>query len=461
MVGTNIQTRSWASPNFEIQRLMIMYFMSRARKIQQPFLASGIVQQFALMRVGAIQTVFNPFPRWHLGPSPKRDRWSPEARFIEAAHNGDVGKIKKIAKELDVRGHGIPVTVANTTYMGMNALHAAAGCGSFSVFQYLVEEVKMDADLPDTAQQFTPVAHAVTNGNLPAVKYLIDHGADVHQQRAKGNITLLHAAAVHGYSEIVKFLLVRGADVHAISDLGTALADAAIRGFPSIVKILLEHNADPNKASCQFGLLSMALQKSSISWVKLLIQGGANVSGDSPQDNLLVKAAEKGLTEAIKCLLEAGANPNVPSTFGRLPIELAAEYGTREDVEILFPFTSPISTVANWSVDGIISHVKMEIKQLEDEKFVKERVSDLKRQADEAFKNQDYLNASVLYTQALKMDNFDAKLLSNRSLCWLRMGDGQRAFDDATKCKRLRPKWAKAHYREGAALMFMKGGDGT
>jgi hypothetical protein len=55
----------------------------------------------------------------------------------------------------------------------------------------------------------------------------------------------------------------------------------------------------------------------------------------------------------------------VPQQYGRLPIELAAEYGTREDVEILFPFTSPISTVANWSIDGIISHVKMEIKQLE------------------------------------------------------------------------------------------------
>ena len=59
----------------------------------------------------------------------------------------------------------------------------------------------------------------------------------------------------------------------------------------------------------------------------------------------------------------AKASP-VPQQFGRLPIELAAEYGTREDVEILFPFTSPIS-MENWSVDGIISHVKMEIKQLE------------------------------------------------------------------------------------------------
>ncbi|KAM0886503.1 hypothetical protein ACQ4PT_029615 [Festuca glaucescens] len=387
-----------------------------------------------------------------------RDRWPPEARFLVAAHHGDVRKIKKIAKELDVQGRGIPATVASTTYMGMNALHAAGCRGRLPAYRYLVEEVGMDVDKPDTAQAFTPAAHAVTNGCLPAIKYLVNHGTDVRQQRSKGNITLLHTAALLGYSEIVEFLLSRGADVDAISDLGTPLAVAALRGYASIVKILLQNNAD---ASCQFGPLTLALQKSSVSCMKLLIQGGTNVSCDNPLDNPLVKAAEKGLTEAIKCLLEAGANPNVHDTLGRLPIELAAEYGTREDVEILFPFTSPISTVEKWSVDGIISHVKMEIKQLEDGNFVKKRMSDLKRQADEAFKKQDYPNASLLYTQALRMDNFDTKLLSNRSLCWLRMGDGQRAFDDAAKCKRLRPKWAKAHYRQGAALMFTKEYDGA
>jgi hypothetical protein len=43
--------------------------------------------------------------------------------------------------------------------------------------------------------------------------------------------------------------------------------------------------------------------------------------------------------------------------FGRLPIELAAEYGTWEDVELLFPVTSKIPTVADWSVNGVISHI--------------------------------------------------------------------------------------------------------
>lgn len=62
----------------------------------------------------------------------------------------------------------------------------------------------------------------------------------------------------------------------------------------------------------------------------------------------------------IKCLLVMNLQQ-----YGRIPIELAAVYGTCEDVEILFPFTSPIPTVTNWSVDGIINHMKLQRKQLE------------------------------------------------------------------------------------------------
>ena len=51
-----------------------------------------------------------------------------------------------------MRGQGIPVTVASTTYMGMNALHAAGGSGNLPACQYLVEEVKMDVNKPDASQ---------------------------------------------------------------------------------------------------------------------------------------------------------------------------------------------------------------------------------------------------------------------------------------------------------------------
>ena len=60
--------------------------------------------------------------------------------------------------------------------------------------------------------------------------------------------------------------------------------------------------------------------------------------------------------------------------------------------------------------------------------------------------------------QAIEHDPNDATLFSNRSLCLLRMGDGQRALLDALDCRGMRPDWPKAYYRQGAALMSLKVG---
>ncbi len=43
---------------------------------------------------------------------------------------------------------------------------------------------------------------------------------------------------------------------------------------------------------------------------------------------------------------------------GLTPIEIAASVGRRDHVEILFPFTSPVRAVTNWTVEGIIAHGK-------------------------------------------------------------------------------------------------------
>lgn len=56
--------------------------------------------------------------------------------------------IEDFTKEQDVRGHGILVIVANTTYMGMNAFHSTGVLGNLLVYQLLVEDVKMDVDMP-------------------------------------------------------------------------------------------------------------------------------------------------------------------------------------------------------------------------------------------------------------------------------------------------------------------------
>ncbi|KAF8763063.1 hypothetical protein HU200_008913 [Digitaria exilis] len=375
--------------------------------------------------------------------------------------------IEEIAKRMDVEGKGLQETLAHANFLGVYCIHTVCESGNMPALQYLVEDLNMDVNKPDTLRGFTPAAHAVLYGNLPTLRFLVDHGANL--QQLSNRISLVHSAAEGGRPEIVKFLLSRGARADMEPDSLTPLAFtplfiATYRGYASILKILLEQNEDPNvRMSDEVAPLNMAIIHSSVACLKLLVQAGADVNGFGCY-NPLAKAAEKGLTEAIKCLLEAGADPNVPDTFGRLPIELAAEYGTWEDVELLFPVTSKIPEVADWSVHGIISHVFMEVMKLEvclfsidqDDDFVQKKRSELKRKGADAFRNEEYLKATEFYTQALKVDQFDSTLFSNRSICWLRLGDGKKALYDARKCKDLSPKWAKAYYRVGAALMFLE-----
>ena len=66
--------------------------------------------------------------------------------------------------------------------------------------------------------------------------------------------------------------------------------------------------------------------------------------------------------------------------------------------------------------------------------------------------------APTFWMQAIDLDPRDATLFSNRSLCSLCQGDGQKALVDALECRELRPDWPKACYRHGAALLSLKVG---
>ncbi|KAL5717544.1 hypothetical protein ACHQM5_010529 [Ranunculus cassubicifolius] len=71
-----------------------------------------------------------------------------------------------------------------------------------------------------------------------------------------------------------------------------------------------------------------------------------------------------------------------------------------------------------------------------------------KLKGDNAFRENDYTLASFYYSTALGYDPLNATLLSNRSLCLLRMKMEIGAFNDAMACIRLKPDWPKAYYRD-------------
>ncbi|XBI86600.1 hypothetical protein VPH35_094529 [Triticum aestivum] len=350
-------------------------------------------------------------------PSPTPPAADGSHPLLHAARRGDLRLFKRLVRDLD-KGRGRHREVVDAAKEeGLGALHFAAGKGRLRVCRYLVEGLGVDVDAVDDAGR-TPLLVALLRGIMDTASYLLDHGADPGKADDEG-FAPLHHAATAGDRKMVELLLAKGVSVDPVCVDGTPLYAAAIEGHDEIMQILLENNADCNKKIPGIDTpLLVAITAPSVKCVKLLVEAGADVN-DGILAPLVVAAEMKGSTACLKLLLEAGADPNVPDPSGRFPIELAAQRGTREGVEILFPVTC-IPTVHDWSVDGIIQHARVSRKQ------------------------------------AMEYDRHDATLLSDRSFCWLCLGDGHEALQDALACREMRPGWPNACYRQGEALMLLK-----
>ncbi|KAM0909683.1 hypothetical protein ACQ4PT_014663 [Festuca glaucescens] len=362
-----------------------------------------------------------------------------------AACDGNVRLLKKMARALNSGGLGeAAFMAAMVDDDGDTLLQMAATHGWLDVLRYLVEDLRLDVNQPNSID--------VLPKTTACWKTLWSHA-------------FLLKLPFPGYCDVVELLLSRGIDVDLDSARGTPLQVAAMNKQHGTMKILLEHHANPNNAKISLTPLRWVIQdpvpSKSLRCMKLLIKAGADVNFvDSNGFTTVIYAAKLGSPALMKCLLDAGANPNIPDEFGRMPIEYAAYYGKRDMVEMLFPSTSPISTLPEWSIDGIIYHVKSFGLKPMDKQKCEMKIRELKQQASEAFKREEYIIAGHLYTCAMEFecspDDY-ATLLANRSLCMLRMGENKRAaLSDATECRMVRPFWPKACYRQGAAYMALK-----
>lgn len=79
--------------------------------------------------------------------------------------------------------------------------------------------------------------------------------------------------------------------------------------------------------------------------------------------------------------------------------------------------------------------------------------AEAKRQAgNEMFRASDFMQAAAEYTSALELDSSSAAVWGNRSQCWLKLGDHDKALADAQKCTELDPSSAKGWFRKGMSL---------
>lgn len=90
----------------------------------------------------------------------------------------------------------------------------------------------------------TALIHAVYNGDIKLVQFLLDNGADVNIADDKYGATALMYAVGGGHIEIVKLLIEKKADVNLKDKEGyTALYAAKVKGNSEIVRLLKEAGA--------------------------------------------------------------------------------------------------------------------------------------------------------------------------------------------------------------------------
>ncbi|KAJ8308516.1 hypothetical protein KUTeg_013390 [Tegillarca granosa] len=85
----------------------------------------------------------------------------------------------------------------------------------------------------------------------------------------------------------------------------------------------------------------------------------------------------------------------------------------------------------------------------------KQKAEEIKEQANQYFKNEDYNQAITLYTQAIELNPYVASYYGNRSFAYLRTECFGYALTDATKALKLDRGYIKAYYRRATANMAL------
>lgn len=198
---------------------------------------------------------------------------------------------------------------------------------------------------PDKAGQ--ELIRMSKEGNITAVKLLLDAGVNVDAQNKVGRTALMMAIA-NAHTQIVELLLKAYADVDIEDNNSiTALMLAAEEGNQDEVKLLLKNhakvNAENNKKQTA---LTYAAHFRFWEIVKLLIKYEANINAKTVYgDTALTDAIDQNNEEMVKMLVDYGADVDIEGPSHDSPLMIAASKGNINIVQILL--RAPLINV-NW-----------------------------------------------------------------------------------------------------------------
>jgi len=184
--------------------------------------------------------------------------------------------------------------------------------------------------LPCAAAGDTRVAEAVKRQDGPAVRALLQAGADVNGAQADG-ATALHWAVYQDDLALADVLLRAGARADAASDLQvTPVRLACDNGNGAMVARLLSAGGRAAAAPPAVPPLLACARAGTVSGVTALLGAGADVNAREPraQQTALMWAASHDRADIVRLLLERGADPHARSRTTRRVVNRATPRDT-------------------------------------------------------------------------------------------------------------------------------------
>ena len=175
------------------------------------------------------------------------------------------------------------------------------------------EALERDRSMINQVDEFerTPLGWAALRGDLSAVKFLVQKGADVNIN--SGSSPPLSLAGAYGHHQCVEVLLNHGADMNFVARDGrTPLHRAAVSGYSNVktLKVLIRHGADIDALSCaKVTPLEFAIYFDNPEFASKLISLGAGFGNQSSAgSNALCCAVLRNYQRILVKLLIRGAD---------------------------------------------------------------------------------------------------------------------------------------------------------
>ena len=242
-------------------------------------------------------------------------------------------------KKLIQLGIALISVLCLATFISAQDIEKAAREGDLDAVKKLLQS---NPELVNEANKYgmTPLFWAAQQGNLDLAKLLVDKGADINVLSPIFG-TALHRAVFMGHDQIAEYLLDKGAQTTAQNSTGTVLHTAAIRGNLEAAKLLIDKGADVNTVNQNgeiplFYALSTGSDRPS-DLPLLLLEKGSNPNATNKEGvSVLMLAVKMGMADVADALLQKGADKAIrEGATGFTLLHLAAINGYGDVVGLL------------------------------------------------------------------------------------------------------------------------------